>query len=154
MRSLHRLPLAAVLLAGCAGCALVPAVADAAQPRAGVYSGATTQPDVNPYKGSVRLRVAAEADILRVAKITARVKLDCQGDPAQKTTLRFPVPAGKGNVSASGRFRYEVQSTPTSGFMIKGRFATATSARGTFGYSDAHSGCYVGDVHWRARLAD
>jgi opacity protein-like surface antigen len=138
------------IAAALAAAALAPAAADAAQPKAGAYAGKTTQPASNPYSGVIRLQVAKHDAGYKLAKVTTRVKLDCQGDPARVKTLRLPIPDGAGKVSAAGRFDYEVTTTPTSGFAVKGRFVSRTKATGSFGYSDAHSGCYAGDVKWTA----
>ena len=137
-------------LVAAAACAADAAVA--AQPQAGAYAGATTQPETMPYKGRVRLVSVDDGGAHRIAKITARMKLDCQGDPPAVETYKVTVPAPEGDVTGAGRFRYSIRTTPTSGFTIRGRFVTRTRARGTFGFSDAATGCYVGDVAWTATL--
>ena len=142
------LAMAAILSAS----ALSPAAADAAQPKAGTYAGKTTQPAAMPFTGTIGLKVAKLAGGHNLTKVTARMKLDCQGDPARVTTLRFAIPAGAAKVSPAGRFSYRVSTGPTSGFTVKGRFVSRAKATGSFGYSDAHSGCYVGNVKWSASL--
>jgi hypothetical protein len=144
---------ALALAAIVAGSALAPAAADAAQPRAGAYGGATTQPAAIPFSGKIGLRVARlDTGAFKLGNVTTRMKVDCQGDPARVITLRLPIPEEAGIVKPTGRFRYDISTTPTSGFTVKGRFVTPTKAIGSFGYSDAHSGCYVGDVKWTAKL--
>ena len=135
-----------------ASTALVPTAADAAQPKAGLYAGKTTQDAaVMPFTGSVKLKVVKLGGY-RVAKVTARMKMNCQGDPARIETFRVAVPVDSGKVSGSGRFSYSVSTSPTSGFSIKGRFVSRTKARGTFARSDASTGCYIGGVKWSASL--
>src|SRR5215203_5633244 len=126
-----------ILAATAVACAAAAAPADAAQPHAGTYAGATTQPTTMPYTGKVKLATVREGDRYRIAKVTARMKLDCQGDPPGIETYTVTLPLPEGAVSGSGRFAYSVQTTPTSGFSIKGRFVTRTRARGSLGYSDA-----------------
>ena len=102
--------------------------------------------------GRVKLTTVADESGPRVAKVRARMKMDCQGDPPRLATFTVPIPLDEGRVSDTGRFSYTLSITPTTGFTIKGRFVTRTRARGTFGRSDAATGCYVGDVKWTATL--
>ena len=132
------------LLLAVAVAAAAPQLAEAAQPRAGTFAGRTTQSDVIPFTGKVKLTVAKLDGVRQVTKVVARVKLDCQGDPAQTRTIRYTIPPGEAAVSAAGRFRYEITTSPTSGFSIKGKFPARRRATGSFGYSDHHSGCYTG----------
>jgi hypothetical protein len=143
----------ALALAGIlAATALAPAAADAAQPKAGLYGGKTTQQaSVMPFTGSIKLKVVKLGGY-KLAKVTARMKMNCQGDPARIETLRMTVPVGSGMVSGAGRFSYAFSTSPTSGFNIKGRFASRTKASGTFARSDSSTGCYVGTVKWSASL--
>lgn len=142
---------AGALTLACVAAAAVPQLAQAALPRSGGFAGKTTQPDTNPFSGRFKLKVAKLDGMLQLTSVTARVKLDCQGDPAETTTLRFAMPAGAAPVSGRGRFDYTLTTSPTSGFSIKGRFPTRRRATGSFGYSDAHSGCYTGgQVKWSA----
>jgi hypothetical protein len=46
-----------------------------------------------PYTGTVRLSVVKAAGSYKLAKVTARVKLDCQGDPAQIKRIIVAIPA-------------------------------------------------------------
>jgi hypothetical protein len=132
--------------------ALAPAAADAAQPKVGLYGGKTTQPaNVMPFTGSIKLKVVKLGG-LKLAKVTARMKMNCQGDPARIETFRVAVPVESGKVSGSGRFNYKVSTSPTSGFSLSGRFVSRTKASGTFSRSDASTGCYVGGVKWTASL--
>jgi hypothetical protein len=132
--------------------ALAPATADAAQPKAGIYAGKTTQSATMPYSGPIRLKVIKAGGSYKLAKVTARVKLDCQGDPAQVKTLRVAIPLEAGKVSGSGRFSYSLSETLTSGFTIKGRFVSPTKASGRL-FRGETSGCYVpGGAKWTATL--
>jgi hypothetical protein len=147
-RMIGTLALAALL----AGAALAPAAADAAQPKGGVYAGKTTQSGSMPYTGSIRLKVVKVGGSYKLAKVTARVKLDCQGDPAQVKRVTVAIPLGSGKVSGSGRFNYSIFPTATSGFTIKGRFVTRTKASGRLTLGET-SGCYVPDgAKWTASL--
>jgi hypothetical protein len=128
------------------------ATADAAQPRVGSYAGKTTQPATMPYSGPIKLKVVKRAGSYKLAKVTVRMKMDCQGDPPRVETFSVGVPIDAGKVSGSGRFSYSASTSPTSGFTIKGRFVSRTKATGTFGRSDADTGCYVGNVKWTATL--
>jgi hypothetical protein len=141
------LAIAAIL----ASTALVPAAANAAQPKVGLYAGKTTQPSTMPFTGSIKLKVIKLGGY-KLAKVTARMKMDCQGDPARIETFRVAVPVESGKVSASGRFKYNLSTSPTSGFTVSGRFVSRTKASGTFGRSDSSTGCYVGNVKWTAAL--
>ena len=135
-----------------AGAALAPATAGAAQPKAGAYAGKATQSGSMPYLGAVRLRVVKVAGSYKLAKVTARVKLDCQGDPAQIRRISLAIPLESGKVSAAGRFSYSISTTATSGFTIKGRFLTRGKASGTLFLGET-SGCYVpGGAKWSATL--
>lgn len=135
-----------------AGAALVPATAGAAQPKAGVYAGKATQSGSMPYTGTVRLGVIKAAGSYKLAKVTARVKLDCQGDPAQIRRITVAIPLQSGKVSATGRFSYSISQTATSGFTIKGRFLTRGKASGSLFLGET-SGCYVpGGAKWTATL--
>jgi len=132
--------------------ALVPAAADAAQPKAGLYAGKTTQSAaVMPFTGSIKLKIVKLGGY-KLAKVTARMKMNCQGDPARIETYRVAVPVDAGKVSRSGRFKYSVSTSPTSGFTVSGRFVSRTKASGTFARSDSGTGCYVGTVKWSASL--
>jgi hypothetical protein len=148
----------AVLAAGVAlaatAAAVVPQAADAALPKVGTYAGKTTQPSTIPYTGSVRIKVSKAGGVFKLAKVTARLKMQCQdGDPALTSTSTFSIPSPTaGLVSSSGRFSYTYSTSPTSGVTIKGRFTTSKKATGTIARSDAHSGCYVGNVKWSASL--
>ena len=135
-----------------AGAALAPATAGAAQPKAGVYAGKATQSGSMPYTGTVRLGVVKTAGSYKLAKVTARVKLDCQGDPAQLRRITVAIPLQSGKVSAAGRFSYSISQTARSGFTIKGRFLTRGTASGTLFHGET-SGCYVpGGAKWTATL--
>jgi hypothetical protein len=135
-----------------ASTALVPTAANAAQPKDGLYVGKTTQDAaVMPFAGKIKLKVVKSGGY-RVAKFGVRTKMNCQGDPARIETFRVAVPIGSGKVSGSGRFSYSASTSPTSGYSIKGRFVSRTKARGTFGLSDASSGCYTGTMKWSASL--
>ena len=142
----------ATVVLAVASTACMADVVAAAQPQAGTYAGATTQPAALPYAGRIRLAAVHDDAGSRIAKVTARMKMDCQGDPARVETYKVDIPAPAGLVSPAGRFRYSVQTTPTTGFTISGRFFSPTRARGTFGRSDAATGCYVGNVKWTAKL--
>jgi hypothetical protein len=91
-------------------------------------------------------------EIQMLAKVTARMKMNCQGDPARIETFRVAVPVESGKVAGSGRFSYRFSTSPTSGFSLSGRFVTRTKASGTFARSDSGTGCYVGRVKWSASL--
>ena len=148
-----RLTAAAVALAA-AGALAVPQLAGAAVPDAGVFAGKTKQPSSNPYRyGSIRLGVVDAGGARKLAKVTVRMKMKCPGGPARRLTYRLPIPgAADGLVDSTGAFEYTYLTTPTSGFTISGKFSSATQASGTLGRSDSHSGCYTGQIKWKATL--
>jgi hypothetical protein len=147
-RTIRMLTLAALLT----GAALVPAAANAAQPKAGAYAGKTTQSAPTAYTGSVKLNVVKADGYYKLTKVTGRVKLDCQGDPARIKKFSVAVPLESGNVSESGRFSYSKFTTATAGFTIKGRFLTRSKASGKLFLGET-SGCYVpGGAKWAASL--
>ena len=150
--NVRRMTVTLALGALVAGAALAPATAGAAQPKTGVYAGKATQSGTMPYTGSVRLSVVKTGGSYKLAKVTARVKLDCQGDPAQFRRITVAIPSQSGKVSATGRFNYSISTTATSGFTIKGRFLTRGKASGTLFLGET-SGCYVpGGARWSATL--
>jgi hypothetical protein len=97
-----------------ASLSLVPAAADAAQPRAGYYAGE-----------GVFFKIAQLGERPQLFRISLSQTLTCadgtmRQDPFDRILLLGP------KVSRTGRFRYE-----GPGITFKGRFTTRTQASGT-----------------------
>lgn len=152
----HRMPVrrAAVsaLVAGSLLAALVPSMADAATPRAGYYSGPTSQPNVaDPVHaaeaGSIGFKVfkygSFNGTVRKVLSVSAKTQLSCaSGEVKQDRYLVYIILGGK--INKYGKFRYEGK-----GFTIRGRFTTRTSARGTL--SRTVGDCKAEGISWTAK---
>jgi hypothetical protein len=140
------------LVAGALLAALVPAVAGAATPRAGYYSGPTSQPDVadpgdTAEAGSVGFKVfkygSFSGTVRKVLSVNAKTRLTCaSGEVKQDRYLVYIILGGK--IDKYGRFKYT-----GNGFSIRGRFTTRTSAKGTL--SRTVGDCKAENVSWTAK---
>lgn len=123
------------LVAGSLLAALVPSMAGAATPRAGYYSGTTSQlnvadPGDEPEAGSVGFKVmkygSFSGTVRKVLSVTVNTQLTCASGEVKEDLYTVYIIMG-GKINKYGRFRYEGK-----GLTIRGRFVTKTSARGTF----------------------
>ncbi|HLM09507.1 MAG TPA: hypothetical protein VK307_07340 [Thermoleophilaceae bacterium] len=145
-----RRTLAACLAAGSLAAAL-PMAADAASPRAGYWAGTTLQPAADaatqPYAGSVDFKVfkytSSTGPKRKLLRIGAATQLRCaSGEVKEDSFLVYVITGGK--ISSLGRFRYA-----GTGFTIRGRFTSKTSAKGTL--SRTVGDCTVENVSWTAK---
>ena len=152
----HRIPIrravVSALVAGSLLAALVPSMADAATPRAGYYSGPTSQPNVadpgdEAEAGSIGFKVfkygSFNGTVRKVLSVSAKTQLTCaSGEVKQDRYLVYIILGGK--INKYGKFRYE-----GNGFTIRGHFVTKTSARGTF--SRTVGDCKAEGISWTAK---
>jgi hypothetical protein len=141
------------LVVGALLAALVPAMAGAAKPRAGYYSGDTSQtiapsdPTEQAEPGSVDFKVfkygSFSGTVRKVLKVGANTQLTCaSGEVKAEYYSGYIIMGGK--INRYGRFHYSGK-----GFSIRGRFITRTSARGTL--SRTVGDCTTGTVSWKAK---
>jgi hypothetical protein len=141
------------LVAGSLLAALVPSMADAATPRAGYYSGDTSQtiapsdPSELAEPGSVGFKVfkygSFSGTVRKVLSVTVNTQLTCASGEVKEDLYTVYIIMG-GKINKYGRFRYEGK-----GLTIRGRFVTKTSARGTF--SRTVGDCKADGVSWTAK---
>lgn len=150
--SLRRAAVSA-LVAGSLLAALVPAMAGAATPRAGYYSGDTSQtiapsdPSQQAEPGSIGFKVmkygSFSGTVRKVLSVTAKTQLTCaSGDVKEDLYTVYIIMGGK--INKYGKFRYV-----GNGFSIRGRFVTKTSARGTL--TRTAGDCKAENVNWSAK---
>jgi hypothetical protein len=127
----HRISLrrAAVtaLVAGSLLAALVPAMADAATPRAGYYNGTTAQTDQG-LDSSVGFKVfkygSFNGTVRKVLSVSTKLQLTCaSGEVKEDRNLVYIIMGGQ--INKYGRFKYV-----GNGFTFRGRFITRTSPAG------------------------
>jgi hypothetical protein len=143
---------AVALVAGSLLAALVPAMADAALPRAGYFSGPTSQPNVadpgdEAEAGSVGFKVfkygSFNGTVRKVLSVSAKTLLTCaSGEVKQDRYLVYIIMGGQ--INKYGKFKYA-----GSGFTIRGRFTSRTSATGTL--SRTVGDCKAEGVTWTAK---
>jgi hypothetical protein len=141
------------LVAGSLLAALVPAMAGAATPRAGYYSGDTAQTIApsDPYQqaepGSVDFKVmkygSFSGPVRKVLSVTAKTQLTCASGEVKEDLYTVYIIMG-GKINKYGKFRYV-----GNGLSIRGRFVTKTSARGTF--TRTVGDCKAEGVSWTAK---
>jgi hypothetical protein len=145
--------LAAALTAG-ALLVAIPGAANAAVPGPGYYSGTTTQPKLNPadpaeqpYAGSVDFKVfkykGSKGTIRKLLRVGADTKLRCANGEVKEDRYLGVIIWG-GEINRLGKFSYK-----GTGFSIKGRFTSRTSATGTL--SRQVGDCKVENVSWTAK---
>ena len=124
--------------------------ASAAVPVAGVFSGTTLQPKLNPadpaehaYAGTIDFKVYKHKKSRSFLHIGASSQLRCASGEVREDAYSVYVVLG-GKISRTGRFAYEGK-----GFSMKGRFTSRTSAKGTF--SRTVGDCKVENVSWTAK---
>jgi hypothetical protein len=153
----HRLSIrhAAVsaLVAGSLMAALVPSIAGAATPRAGYYSGTTSQmiastdPTAPAEAGSVDFKVmkygSFNGTVRKFLKVGATTQLQCASGEVKEDYFSVYIIMG-GKIDRLGRFRYSYK-----GFSFKGRFTSRTSAKGTL--SRTVGDCTAQNVTWTAK---
>jgi hypothetical protein len=153
----HRMPIrraaASALVAGSLLAALVPSMAGATTPRAGYYSGDTTQtitpsdPSEQAEPGSVGFKVfkygSFNGTVRKVLSVTVNTQLTCASGEVKEDLYTVYIIMG-GKINKYGRFKYEGK-----GLTIRGRFTTRTSARGTF--SRTVGDCNAEGVSWTAK---
>jgi hypothetical protein len=149
--SLRRTAVAA-LLAGSLLAAMLSASADAAKPRAGYYTGDTSQlnvadPGDEAEAGSIGFKVfkygSFNGTVRKVLSVSAKAQLTCaSGEVKQDRYLVYIIMGGK--INKYGKFRYS-----GNGFSIRGRFVTRTTAKGTF--SRTVGDCKAEGVSWTAK---
>ena len=139
------------LVAGSLIAALLPAMADAATPRAGYYNGTTSQlnvadPGDEPEAGSIGFKVfkygSFNGTVRKVLSVNAKTQLTCaSGEVKQDRYLVYIIMGGQ--INKYGKFRYT-----GTGFSIRGRFTTRTTAKGTFNRTVGD--CKAENVSWTA----
>jgi hypothetical protein len=136
-RALVSALMAAALLA-----ALVPSMAGAATPRAGYYSGSTSQAG-----GSVDFKVMKYGSFNGTArkflKVGATAQLTCASGEVKEEYFSVYIISG-GKIDRYGRFKYSYR-----GFSFKGRFTSRTSAKGTLSWTVGD--CTAQNVTWMAK---
>jgi hypothetical protein len=150
--SLRRAAIAA-LLAGSLLAAMLSASASAAVPRAGYYSGPTSQmiastdPAAPAEAGEVDFKVmkygSFNGTVRKFLKVGATTQLQCPSGEVKQDYFSVYIIVG-GKIDGLGRFRYSYK-----GFSIKGRFTTRTSATGTL--SRTLGDCKAENVTWTAK---
>jgi hypothetical protein len=148
--SIRRLAVSA-LVAGALLAALVPAMAGAATPRAGYFSGPTSQVNVadpgDPAEaGSIGFKVfkygSFNGTVRKVLSVSAKTQLTCpSGEVKQDRYLVYIIMGGQ--INKYGKFKYV-----GSGFTIRGKFITRGSAKGTL--SRTVGECKAENVSWTA----
>jgi hypothetical protein len=152
----HRMPIrraaASALVAGSLLAALVPSMAGAATPKAGYYSGTTSQlnvadPGDEAEAGSIGFKVfkygSFNGTVRKVLSVSAKTQLTCaSGEVKQDRYLVYIIMGGK--INKYGKFRYT-----GNGFSIRGRFVTRTTAKGTF--SRTVGDCRAEGISWTAK---
>jgi hypothetical protein len=122
--------------------ALVPSMANAATPRAGYYSGTTSQAG-----GSVDFKVmkygSFNGTVRKFLKVGATTQLTCPSGEVKEDYFSVYIIMG-GKIDRYGRFKYSYK-----GFSFKGRFTSRTSAKGTL--SRTVGDCTAQDVTWTAK---
>jgi hypothetical protein len=131
-----------VVLAVALLAALVPSMANAATPRAGYYSGTTSQAG-----GSVDFKVmkygSFNGTVRKFLKVGATTQLTCPSGEVKEDYFSVYIIMG-GKIDRYGRFKYSYK-----GFSFKGRFTSRTSAKGTL--SRTVGDCTAQDVTWTAK---
>ena len=153
----HTISIRRIAVVAVVACSLLAATmsasAGAATPRAGYYSGATSQPitssdpAVAPKAGSVDFKVfkygSFSGTVRKLLKVGATTQLTCpSGEVKEDRFLVYIIMGGK--IDRYGRFRYSYK-----GFSIRGRFTSRTSARGTL--SRTVGDCTATNVSWTAK---
>ena len=150
--SLRRTAVVVAVLAAALLAALIPATSDAATPRAGYFSGPTSQPNVadpgdEAEAGSVGFKVfkygSFNGTVRKVLSVSAKTQLTCaSGEVKQDRYLAYIILGGQ--INKYGKFTYA-----GNGFTIRGRFTTRTSATGTL--SRTVGDCKAEGVTWTAK---
>jgi len=132
---------------------LVPSMAGAATPRAGYYSGSTSQmitptDPAEPAKaGEVDFKVmkygSFNGTVRKFLKVGATTQLTCPSGEVKEDYFSVYIIMG-GKIDKLGRFRYSYK-----GFSFKGRFTSRTSAKGTL--SRTVGDCTAQGVTWTAK---
>jgi hypothetical protein len=134
--------LVSALLAASLAAALVPSMAGAATPRAGYYSGSTSQAG-----GSIDFKVmkygSFNGTVRKFLKVDATTQLTCPSGEVKEDVFSVYIIAG-GKIDRYGRFKYSYR-----GFSFKGRFTSRTSAKGTL--SRTVGDCTAQNVTWTAK---
>jgi hypothetical protein len=142
--SLRRAAVSALVAASLLA-ALVPAMADAATPRAGYYNGTTVQADQTP--GTVGFKVfkygSFNGTVRKVLSVSATTQLKCASGEVKEDRYLVYIIMG-GQINKYGKFKYV-----GNGFTIRGRFLTRTSAKGTL--SRTVGDCKAENVSWSAK---
>jgi hypothetical protein len=149
--SLRRAAVSA-LVASALLAALMPAMAGAATPRAGYYTGPTSQPDVadpgeTAEAGSVGFKVfkygSFSGTVRKVLSVSAKTRLTCASGEVKQDRYLVYILLG-GQINKYGKFKYV-----GNGFTIRGRFTTKTSAKGTL--SRTVGDCKAEGISWTAK---
>jgi hypothetical protein len=150
--SLRRAAVSAVL-AGSLLVGLVPSMASAATPRAGYYSGPTSQmitstdPAQPAEAGEVDFKVmkygSFNGTVRKFLKVGATTQLTCPSGEVKQDYFSVYIIMG-GKIDGLGRFKYSYK-----GFSFKGRFTSRTTAKGTL--SRTVGDCKAENVHWTAK---
>jgi hypothetical protein len=149
--SLRRAALAA-LLAGCLLATALSTSANAATPRAGYYSGSTSQmiqsdPAAPAVAGEVDFKVmkygSFNGTVRKFLKVGATTQLQCPSGEVKEDYFSVYIIMG-GKIDRYGRFKYSYK-----GFSFKGRFTSRTTAKGTL--SRTIGDCTAQNVTWTAK---
>jgi hypothetical protein len=144
---------ASALVAGSLLAALVPAMAGAATPKTGYYSGTTSQlvasedPTAPAEAGEVDFKVmkygSFNGTVRKFLKVGATTQLQCPSGEVKRDYFSVYIIMG-GKIDGAGRFRYSYK-----GFSFKGRFTSRTTAKGTL--SRTVGDCTAQNVTWTAK---
>jgi hypothetical protein len=138
--SIRRTAVSAVLAVALLA-ALVPSMANAATPRAGYYSGATSQAGEVDFK--VMKYGSFNGTVRKFLKVSATTQLTCPSGEVKEDYFSVYIIMG-GKIDRYGRFKYSYK-----GFSFKGRFTSRTSAKGTL--SRTVGDCTAQSVTWTAK---
>jgi hypothetical protein len=138
--SLRRVALAA-LLAGCLLATALSTSANAATPRAGYYSGPTSQAGEVDFK--VMKYGSFNGTVRKFLKVGATTQLTCPSGEVKEDYFSVYIIMG-GKIDRYGRFKYSYK-----GFSFTGRFTSRTTAKGTL--SRTVGDCTAQGVTWTAK---
>lgn len=142
--SIRRATVAAVVAASLLA-AMMAASADAAIPTAGYYNGTSLQADQTP--GTIGFKVfkygTSNGTVRKVLSVSATTLLKCASGEVKEDRYLVYIIVG-GQINRYGKFTYA-----GSGFTMKGRFTTRTSATGTL--SRTVGDCKAENVSWTAK---
>jgi hypothetical protein len=136
-----RRALVTALLAASLLATMLPSMAGAATPRAGYYSGSTSQAGEVDFK--VMKYGSFNGTVRKFLKVGATTQLTCPSGEVREDYFSVYIIMG-GKIDGLGRFKYSYK-----GFSFKGRFTSRTTAKGTL--SRTVGDCTAQNVTWTAK---